>query len=340
MGKTKNNTNKDEKFQPVYVIAGRDAFFAGNELARLLEKLLGPEPDQMSLLILDANNAEAADVFDELRTLPFLSKIRVVVIKQADDFITANRKLLERYFENPSDTGVLIMTVSSWRSNTKLAAKLEKVGKLISIGEIKPNELSVFAGEYCTSRHGKQMNSTAAKLLVELVGDDPGRLAGEIDKLATYVGQAKAITAQDIEKLVGHGRIYGAFDVIDAMIAGKTDQALGKLRMMFEMNRDARYTVIGAFAYHFRKMFAARSMLEKGMNEYAIAKKAGIWENQQQFFGQIRRVSIEQLAGIICELAQIDYKTKTGQATAQSAVTNLVVRTAKLTADKALEPVL
>ena len=80
----------------------------------------------MSLYQPDCTKVELSEVLDELRTLPFLAEKRVVVLKDADKFVSEHRAALENYFDEPSKTGVLILTVEKWMKTTKLAKKTRK----------------------------------------------------------------------------------------------------------------------------------------------------------------------------------------------------------------------
>jgi DNA polymerase-3 subunit delta len=235
---------------------------------------------------------------------------------------------LEKYFEKPAATGVLVLTVGSWPKTTKLAKRLPKVGQLIEVVPPKRRELPGLLTRYARDVNQKALGRDAAQLLVELVGEDLAQLENEVDKLALFVGQDKAITSQHVESLAGHNRIFGAFEVIDAMIAGQPMQAIRRLRNMFEQDRSAEYTVVGAFAYHLRRMFRAKAMLQKGESPAAVAQKARIWRDSDRFFAQLRRTSLEQIAGYIEQLAGIDHAVKTGQAKTQVAMEQLVLRLA------------
>src|SRR3972149_10517087 len=97
---------KKTDIKPIYVIAGKDEFLACGQLNSLVGSLLEPEQMQMCLLQTDGDNITAVEVFDELRTLPFLAERRVVVLTDADKFVSENREPLEKYFEKPASTGV------------------------------------------------------------------------------------------------------------------------------------------------------------------------------------------------------------------------------------------
>ncbi len=131
MAESTSKTKKEHK--PIYIIAGKEASLVNAECEKLLEELLEPQQRMTGLFNADPTQVSASEVLDELRTLPFLTERRVVLVKNADKFVSENRALLEKYFDTPCPTGVLILTVTSWGSRTKLAKKLPGVGKLLSI---------------------------------------------------------------------------------------------------------------------------------------------------------------------------------------------------------------
>jgi DNA polymerase-3 subunit delta len=325
----KSKSQSKGKSELIYVIAGKEPSLVDAECEKLLEKLFEPAQRATGLLKADAEEISASEVLDELRTLPFLTSKRVVLIKGADDFISENRELLEKYFDSPCPTGILIMTVSSWPSQTKLAKKLPLVGKLLSVAQPARWQLPRRIMQYAREAHGKTITETAAELLVELTGDELVRLYGEVDKLAIFAHNEKSITEQHVESLIGHNRIFNAFAVIDAITAGDITQAMRRLRIMFAEDKTAEYTVVGAFAYHFRRMFNAKVTLEKGGSADEIARGLNLWgDRAKSFFAQLRKMSLNQIGDILQQLAATDYAIKTGRAKAEAATEQLILRLA------------
>jgi DNA polymerase-3 subunit delta len=364
---SKNKTG----IKPIYVIAGKDGFLVKNECERLLDELIEPEQRTTGLWRVEGRDTPITNVLDELRTLPFLGERRVAVIENADKTILkkqaeeegdtstpsiplrtgplsageseepkegadetalANRAILERYFDKPSTSGVLVLTVSSWPSNTKLAKKLANVGRLVEVGQLRSSSLVSYIQNYGRETHNKNLSYNAAQMLIEFIGEEPGMLCSEIDKLAAYVNgstgspqvTAKMITEKDIEAACGHNRIFGVFEVIDSMTAGNTGKALEKFRLMFQSDKKAEYTVLGAFAWHFRRMFSAAAMLKDGQGAETIARKLRIW-NSDGFFGTLRKMPLERIGDCLRRLAEIDYDVKTGRATAETAIEIMIV---------------
>jgi DNA polymerase-3 subunit delta len=326
MSNSKANSSATGKTpEPIFVIAGKEEASVNTECEKLLDKLLEPQQRTVGLFNADPAEVSISHVLDELRTVPFLTERRVVLVKNADKFISENRELLEKYFDNPCPTGILILTVTGWSTRTKLAKRLPKVGKLLTVTQPKPWQLPHRLIQYARDAHDKNLTKTAAELLIELTGDNLSQLYGEIDKLALFAHTEKVITPRHIESLIGHNRIFGVFTVIDAIVAGNIAQAVYRLRSMFAENKSAGYTVVGAFAFHFRRMFNAKVLLEKGVRPAEIANRLRIWGNKENFFAQLQKMSLKQIGANLQQLAATDYAIKTGRTKTEVAVEQLVL---------------
>ncbi|MHC4192694.1 MAG: DNA polymerase III subunit delta [Planctomycetota bacterium] len=310
----------------IYVIAGAEASLVDAQCDNLLDELLEPEHRMTGLFRAEPREVSPVEILDELRTVPFLSDKRVVLVKNADKFVSENRELLEKYFDNPCSTGILILTVNSWPTNTRLAKKLPSVGRLLKVTEPKPWQLPQRLIQYARDAYSKNLSKEAAELLIELSGDELGRLYGEIDKLALFTEGEKKITTSHVESLVGHNRLYNAFAVINACLKGDAAGAVNRLRNMFTEDRSAEYMVVGAFAFHFRRMFNAKVLLDEGVGPKEIASRLRIWSNKDGFFEQLRRMSLRQLGENLQQLANIDYAIKTGRTSARVAIEQMVLR--------------
>ena len=312
----------------IYVIAGKDESLVGTRAQELVDELLDAEQRMTAMLSVDGDEAVVSDVLDELRTVPFLADKRVVLVKNADGFVSKNREILERYFEKPASTGVLVLAVASWDARTRLAKILPKVGSLIAMEQPKKWELPAHLMQYAATKHKIKLNRDAAEMLVELIGEELAQLYNELEKLILFARDEKVIRVDHVESLTGHHRIYDAFEVIDATIGGNAGQAITRLRNMFEQDKSAEYSVVGAFAFHLRRMFQARALLDKRINPAEIAKQLRIWYNKDRFFAQLQRTTLSQIATFLEELAAVDHAIKTGQAQAAIAIEQLVLRLA------------
>ena len=145
------------------------------------------------------------------------------------------------------------------------------------------------------------------------------------DKLALFADKDKTITEKHIESLIGHNRMFNAFSVIDSVIAGNAPEAIERLRGMFAEDKSAEYTVVGAFAFHFRRMSNTRVILDKGETFGQIIKKLNIWSNKDKFFDQLKRILLKQIGKYLQQLAETDYAIKTSRTRAPIAMEKMVL---------------
>jgi DNA polymerase-3 subunit delta len=314
----------------VYVIAGEDPSLVNARYTAIIDGLIPTEERDTGLLVIDADKAVIGEIFDELRTLPFLTKRRIVALRNADKFISANREALERYFESPCSTGILVMTVSSWLKTTRLAKKLPDIGTFEEVKSPKGQDLTNRLIDYARDAYSKGLDNRTAGLLIELAGDNLTRLYTEIDKLATYAAAEKAITTAHVESLIGRNREFDAFEVIESCLQRKTGPAIERLRKMFAEDKSAEYTTIGAFAFHIRRMFTAKKMLMDGLSQYEVAGKARIFYNKEAHFALLKRLTLKQIGDQIQRLAETDYAIKRGQAQPRIAIEQFVLQLAAL----------
>ena len=311
----KKETTKSP-FKSLYVIFGQDSYLVRQKVDGFLDSLLKPDQREMALYQPEADKVSGAEVLDELRTLPFLAERRVVLIQGAEPFVEVYGELLEKYIDSPSPTGVLILTVESWDKRKKLAKKVAAGGnaELIEVGDIKPWEMGRFVSNYAQSK-GVRLGPDAADWLIELVGNEPGHIAAEIDKLILFKHPAKTISIADVEESIGNSRMFDAFEVIESLAGQEKQKAFDRLRRMFGADREAEYRVIGAFAFHFRRLFRVKAMLEKGESQQTALKKAGLTKPfiQNKFLAQLGRYTLKGLGQLLAELGNMDYQAKTGQ---------------------------
>src|SRR5262249_30062695 len=108
------------KVLPLYVLHGDEPFLKRQALLALRELALGVGADDFSVSV-DAGNKEVfVEVVDEVETASFFHRLRLVMVENADPFVTRFRGTLEKKVGDLHETGVLVLDVKTWASQTKL----------------------------------------------------------------------------------------------------------------------------------------------------------------------------------------------------------------------------
>jgi DNA polymerase-3 subunit delta len=261
--------------KPIVAIVGDDLYLRREVLGAVARQALGGEADDLALARFPGESASLADVLDEVRTLPFLSKARVAVVENADPFVTAHRKELESYAERPSTSGVLVLLVKSMPGNTRLAKIIDKAGLLVDAKSPAEKDLPAWLLELARSRHNLKLDAEAARLLVELVGPEVGLLAAELEKLAVYVGTHKGIHRDDVATMVGAGRVESLWTILDAATTGAGGEALAELDKLLGSGEPPVKLLAGIGA-SLRKVCHAGQLRLRRVSDRDACREAGI----------------------------------------------------------------
>jgi DNA polymerase-3 subunit delta len=313
--------------KPVYVVTGDEDFLKRRVLLALRQLVLGAD-EGFGLSTHPGDKAVWAAVREELETLPFLGPRRLVVVENADPFVTRCRSLLEKYLDRPASSGVLVLDVKSWPSNTRLAKAIDP-GATIQCKAPAAHKLPEWCVQHAAA-HGKQLTVAAARMLVDLVGPEMGLLDQELAKLASYVGEAARIDAGDVDKVVGNSRAESIWKIFDAIGAGNTGEALTILARLFDQGEDP-IRVLGAFSSQLRPLAQVARLALQGTPLPAALEKAGVqaWK-QKACEQQLRHLGRRRAGALFDWLLEADLGMKgSSQLPPRTQLERLVVQLAR-----------
>jgi DNA polymerase-3 subunit delta len=311
----------------VYVVSGQEAFLKHQAIEDVTARVLGDADRGLALSEYDGSAAATnlASVLDDLRTLPFLSECRLVIVREADPFITRYRAELETYAESPSPTGVLLMECKSLPSNTRLYKRVQACGEVIRCDAPKRAAIEPWLMQRSQEAYGVRLDRRAAGLLRELCGEDLGLLDGELQKLALYVGKRQQVTQADVEALVGQHREEQVWGILSALASGDESSALGLWEEVWQTDRAAPARAIGGIAFTVRRLLAARIAQENGASMQELGRTLMIWNDDARLRRELAAFSVGQIEEMLCRLCEADVAAKTGGLSVRSSIEAFIV---------------
>lgn len=320
---------------PIAVFFGDEEYRKSVLLREVLDEFLPPEVERSTALTTydgtrppDQDGPSLAAVLDDLATLPFLSDRRVVVVRDADRFISAHREALERYLEAPAATGVLLLECRSFPGTTRLSkAVVAAGGRLYKCEKLRGREVSDFVLSEMRAR-GKRIESLAAARLVDLVGPDQGSLALEVDKLCLYVADRATVTEADVAALVGQSREEKVFDAMDLAADGDLPAAIKLWQQVLAMDPSAVFRALGGVMYVLRRWLKAHKMRAAGMSAAEIAPKVFMFGRAPQLEALLHRLPAQRLRVMLASAVDLDSEAKTGNRSIESGIEALLVELA------------
>ncbi len=292
--------------RPIYALVGSDSFAQLQRLAAILKMLPGAQRAD-----LDGERAELADLLDELRSFAMFGGNKVVVLQNADAFLTRFREQMEDYAANPSSNATLILRLSSLPSNQRIYKAIAKVGQIDDCEA--PKDLASWIVQHGRSAHQLTVSPDAARLLADLIGSDLGRLDSELAKLALTANSGR-VGIDEITAGVSFQREREMSEMTNALAAGRTADALKRWRQLVQTDSSAQFRAVAWLAIWLSNVRKALSMKKSGMNPFAIAQALRLWprEMQQPFFQTAASMGETGTARAIDLLADIDRQNKSG----------------------------
>jgi DNA polymerase-3 subunit delta len=165
----------------------------------------------------------------------------------------------------------------------------------------------------------------AVRLLIEAVGDHPRLLAGEIEKLSTYVGVGGTIREEEVRLLTPVVRELRAFDLTDALVRRERGRALALLHELLD-NGSAPLQIVGMVAYQTRTLMQVKALAERGLRAPQIAQTASMAPFiAEKSLGLARQFSMAELEAAHRSLLEVDTALKRSRMTPEMALDLLVI---------------
>jgi DNA polymerase III subunit delta len=229
-------------FEPAYYLHGDDDFRKDDALAALIAAAVDPSVRDFNVEVRRGSDVDAETLETVLGTPPLMSERRVVAVRDAPALKKDSRAVLERYLAHPAADTVLVLVAPAGSKPEK--ALLDR-SVSVEIAPLSGDRL----GEWITRRSAVPITPEASGLLQDAIGNDLAQLAGELDKLASYVrgrGGEEIVDEAAVEAVVGVTRAETLGRLLDYVAARDADGALTVLPHVMAQPKTTAVSIIMA----------------------------------------------------------------------------------------------
>lgn len=307
------NLIKENQLSGAYLLHGVEEFVKDSAVSAVL----GTVDEATRALNVDTlQTAEAPALTLACDALPFFAERRVVICRAMPK--DSDAKAILAYLPKMPETTLLLFLLRG-EADLKLAfpKALAKENRVVAFAQLSEAEAARWVSQRAR-RRGVTLLPENARFFVTLAGTDCARLAGELEKLACYVGGGNEITKGAIAKVTTRDLDFIVFSVLDYFLAEKPEdgfRALGavikdgekpldvarvlgdKAKLTLEARRriDAKQqkdAVIKALpcspGYAYRVYESARRLKTAQVPRLAAATKALVSVAPMQFTGRMK----------------------------------------------------
>jgi DNA polymerase-3 subunit delta len=321
---------------PAYLFLGPESYYRQRCKEALLARALPGDARTDGLTQIDLENATLTEVLDDARALSLFAAERVVWVRSAelalprrvssvsedeDSGERGSESGLAAYLTAPTPGTTLVFECSRFEFSGDDKAKLDRVQKFYAeiptTVEFRPltPESSRYLAQDLARQHGLKLGGAELAALLDACAGDANRLVSEIEKLSLFVGDARPVTAQDLQSLVPNAAQSTIFSLVNAL--GKRDRA-GALRSLDILVRESEYLplALAFLSTQFRLALAAKeARINSVQQAQAFFTKLGvrIWRDRsEQLMATAGSFSREQLANAVALLYETDKKFREG----------------------------
>lgn len=299
----------------VYAVVGSDTFLQLEALRQIQAEM----PGDVQRVDIDGERAELADVLDEVRSFAMFGGAKLVIVRDADTFLSKFRSQLEDYVSSPTDSGTLVLRLSSLPGNQRIHKLIAKTGEILKCDP--PEDPVRWIMDQGKTAHKITVNLDAARLLAELVGNDLGRLDSELAKLALQNDGGK-VDASAVATSVSFQREQEVSNMTYELALGNTIGALRRWRQLVQLDSSAE--------------FRAVTWLGMWLEDVGVVLAGGPmgkipWRYKSrlpQFIRSAKSLGKTGHARALDLLAEIDHQSKSGVGNAVSNVERFILQMA------------
>lgn len=312
------------KLCSVYLFHGPSRFRMERLLAQIREGYIPETERDFNVEIFYGGETQASTIMDAARSLPFMSRNRLIIVRRTEAFPSTSLESFIPYLENPSPSTCLIFVSGKADFKRKFFKKIRVQGWSVAFNRLREGELIPWLKRTAKGL-GLDIDGEACGYLVQVVGNSLQDLYWELEKLSLRHEKGH-VGVKEVKDLAIFSRVYTVFELMDELSFKRASESLSVLnRFLAEEDKGGALRILGMLNRQIKLISQTKTILGKGGQVRDLPKKLGI----PSFLGnkiaqQSKRWTLEELEKALYLLYRSDGLLKTG-ASERTVLENLVI---------------
>lgn len=261
------------KHLPVHVLVGPERFLIERAVALLRKAALGDSPSGFNDDTFHGQGLSAQRVSQAASTLPMLSKMRFLLVRDADAMADAELEGLNAYLRAPSPSTCLVLTAEKIDGRGRFAKLSKDSGFWTESPVLRGPQMRSFAAAEAKSR-GHAFDGDALDALIDAAGSELGALDDALERLSLYAGVGQRITLEAVDACIAKVRVESIWSLVDAVGMRDAKTALRTAGSLLG-DREPPLKILALVSRQLRMVAKMRDALASGLNPAEAAKAAG-----------------------------------------------------------------
>lgn len=266
------NDIKEHTFRQAYLLYGEERYLKRQYTERLRSALCA-EDDQMNTHFYSGKDIPIGEIIDLAETMPFLAERRVIFISDSGLFKSGGEKLAE-YLSAPCESCFFVFTESEVDKRSKLFKTVQSLGHTAEFSVQDEQTLKRWIAGIL-GKEGKKITENTVQLFLQKTGTDMDNIQTELEKLICYCMDREVVASEDVEAVCTNRISNHIFDMINAIAAGNTRQALQLYYDLLAL-KEPPMRILFLIARQCNTLLQVKELRSRGYDSKAIAPKIGV----------------------------------------------------------------
>jgi len=318
----------------LYIFHGEEVFLLNHYLGAIRKLLLDPLTESFNYHSLNHENFDIRAFTDAVEAMPMMAEATLVTVDDVDPFKLpeADREKLGQLLSDIPDWCTVVFTFETvaWKPDKRCKKLWEAIDSAaLTVEFVKQDQRDLVAWiQRHFAAHHKRITGELCVYLIDITGGTMTALSSEIAKISAYSG-ADEIKKSDIDAVTEPVLDAVVFQMTDLLSAGNYAAALEKLQQLLKMQQEP-LSILGAVGNHFRRISAARTLLDHGKSSAELQKLYGLPDYPARKTMEAARRFRPEFCAKSAELVlETDYRIKTSFDDAERLLELLVLQLAQ-----------
>jgi DNA polymerase-3 subunit delta len=257
-----------QPLKPAYLIVGDDLPKIEQALKRLKARITEQSGSDLNIEEFDARIDPAGQVVNAANTLAFLGGTRLVLVKDVQAWLKAEKEVIAAYLRSPAPDACLTLVGDKLPAGDVLRAAAKEHGEVLEYPAPKEGQLPQWLVQEAANRLHMELGFQEARLMVQRCGDNQSILLRELEKLQLYA-DGRRVTADDIRLLATPTLEASIFDLLDSLATGRGSTAFSAADELLASGERTEVLFHRILRY-FQNLSRVGAMRDEGMKQEAI----------------------------------------------------------------------
>ncbi len=296
-------------FYPVYLLSGEEPYYIDLLSDAIEAGVLSETEKEFNQTILYGRDVDARTIIEYAKGYPMMASHKVVIVKEAQDIKTLDE--LGAYAEKPLNSTILVICYKykKYDKRKSLPKIVEKKGVFFESAKIRDDRMPAWIAEQ-VSEAGYSIAPKATQMIADFLGNDPGKVINELNKIFISLPKGNLITERIIETNIGISKDYNIFELQNALGTRDIVKANQIVAYFASNPKDNALVKNIALLYtYFIKVLIYHTLPDKSNKEVASALGINPFFTRD-YQNAARNYSFENTVRIISLLREYDLKSK------------------------------